>query len=91
MESIKSDQLKLLAANNGINSVTLTGVAGGFYLKVNTISGDVLLHTQTGEARLFKKADTILSYLKDELGIAKAAVEMGYWDMRQQTLKPAKR
>lgn len=87
MDTIKHDQLKILAANNGVRAVTIAGTTGGFFLNVSTMSGDVLLHTKTGDARLFKKADAILSYLKDELGIGKATVQIDRWDPAQQALK----
>jgi len=87
METIKHDQLKILVENNGVRSVTMAGTTGGFFLNVSTISGDKLLHTKTGEARLFKKADALIGYLKGELGIAKATVKFDRWDPEQQALK----
>lgn len=87
MDTIKHDQLKILASNNGVKAVTLVGNTGGFFLKVTTLSGDVLLHTKTGQARLFKKADALLDYLKNELGIGRATVQLDRWNPAQQALK----
>lgn len=87
METIKHDQLKILAANNGVKGVTIAGTTGGFFLNITTFNGDMLLHTKTGEARLFKKADALLGYLKDELGIGKATVQFDRWNPAQQALK----
>lgn len=87
MDTIKHDQLKLLANENGVKAVTLSGTAGGFLLQVTTNSGsDVLLHTKQEKPRLFKRADAILSYIKDELGIGRATVKIDRWDPSQQAI-----
>lgn len=86
MNTIKHDQLKILTKNNGVKAFTLLGNTGGFFLKITTHSGDVLLHTKTGEIRLFRRADALLTYLQKELGVGKAAVEFDRWTLSQTAL-----
>jgi hypothetical protein len=84
---IKHEALKTLAVNGGVKSVTIIGEADGFALNVSTLSGDKMLHTKTGQPRFFKKLETVLDYLKDDMGIARAAIQFERWNPRQATLK----
>lgn len=81
--SIKHEQLKLLAENGGVKSVTVIGGNAGFGLNVTTLSGDKMLYTKTGKPRFFKKLETVLDYLKSEIGIAKATIQFEHWNPRQ--------
>lgn len=85
--AIKHDQLKTLATNGGVKSVTLLGHANGFILTVVTLSGTKTLHTKAGDVRLFKKLETALDYLKYGMGIAKASIQFEHWNPKQATLK----
>jgi hypothetical protein len=83
---IKHDQLKTLAANSGVKSVTIVGDAGGFCLNVTTLSGEKLLHTKTGKARSFKHVETLLDYLKNDIGVGKATILFDRWNPSQTAL-----
>lgn len=84
---IKHDQLKVLAVNGGVKAVTIVGESGGFGLNVSTLSGEKMLHTKNGQPRFFKKLETVLDYLKDDMGIARAAIQFDRWNPKQQALK----
>lgn len=84
---IKHDQLKMLALNGGVKSVTIVGESSGFVLIVSTLSGEKMLHTKSSEPRFFKKLETVLDYLKDDMGIARAAIQFERWNPKQRTLK----
>jgi len=84
--SIKHEQLKLLAENGGVKSVAIFGESAGFGVNVTTLSGDKLLFTKTGKPRFFKKLETVLEYLKTEMGIAKATIQFERWNPRQGSL-----
>lgn len=87
MSSIKHDQLKLLAENGGVKGVTIVGDPAGFTLNVATVSGDKLLFTKTGQMRFFKKMETLLDYLKTEVGIGKATIQFDRWNPGQSVIK----
>lgn len=87
MSSIKHDQLKMLAANSGVKGITIVGDPSGFCVNVTTLSGDKLLFTKTGQARFFKKMETLLDYLKNEIGIGRATIQFDRWNPAQQVLK----
>ena len=84
---IKHDQLKTLAVTGGVKAVTIIGESDGFALNVSTLSGEKMLHTKTGQPRLFKKLETVLDYLKDDMGIARASIQFERWNPRQAALK----
>ncbi len=84
---IRHDQLKTLAQNGGVKGVTIVGHADGFALNVATLSGEKMLHTMTGHPRLFKKMETVLDYLKDDMGIARAVIQFEHWNPKQGVLK----
>lgn len=85
--TIKHDQLKLLVATNGVKAATIVGAAGGFLLQVTTHKlGDVLLHKKTGELRVFTKSDAVCSYLKNQLGIGQASLQLDRWAPDQESI-----
>lgn len=86
-EIIKHDQLKMLATNGGVQAITIIGQAEGFALSVTTLTGNKTLHAKTGQTRFFKKADSVLSYLKDDIGVGRASIQFESWNPKQATLK----
>jgi hypothetical protein len=85
--TIKHDQLKVLVSANGVKEATVIGSTGGFLLQVTTHKlGDVLLHKKTGELRVFTKSDAVFSYLKKQLGIGQARVQLERWEPDQQSV-----
>lgn len=87
MDIIEHDQLKHLVAETGIKAIAGIGTTGGFLLQVTTKAGnDVLLHTKLKRPRVFKRADALLSYMKDDLGIGKTTISFDRWDRTQQSL-----
>lgn len=86
-EVIKHDQLKMLATNGGVQAITIIGQSEGFALSVTTLSGNKTLHAKTGQTRFFKKAESVLSYLKDDIGVARASIQLDHWNPKQAPLK----
>lgn len=84
---IKHDQLTILAINGGVKAVTIVGESNGFALNFSTLSGDKMLHTKTGQPRFFKRLETVLDYLKDDLGLARATIQFERWNPKQAVLK----
>lgn len=82
-KSIKHEQLKLLAENGGVRSVTIIADANGFGINVNTLSGDKFLYSKVGKPRYFRKLETVLEYLKRETGVVKATIHFEHWDHQQ--------
>ncbi len=87
MTSIKHDQLKMLVENSGVKGITIVGDPAGFCVNVTTLSGDKYLFTKTGHMRLFKKVETLLDYLKTDIGIGKATIQFDRWNPAQATIK----
>jgi hypothetical protein len=87
MAGIKHGQLKLLAENGGIKGVTIIGNAAGFALNIATLSGERPLFTKTGQMRFFKKMETLLDYLKTEVGIGKATIQFDRWNAADTILE----
>lgn len=87
MSSIKHDQLKLLAENGGVKGVTIVGESAGFSVNVATISGDKLLFTKRGQMRFFNRMETLLDYLKTEVGIGTATIQFDQWNPAQSVIK----
>lgn len=87
MNGIKHDQLKMLAENGGVNAITIIGDNAGFSINVATLSGDKALFTKAGKMRSFKKMDTLLGYLKTEVGVREARIDFGRWNPAQECIK----
>lgn len=85
--TINHGQLKVLAENGGVKSVTVLGESNSFFLNISTISGEKMLHNKVGELRSFKKMETVLDYLKFNLGIARCSINFERWNPKQVTLK----
>lgn len=82
MTAIKHNQLKELAASGGVSSVTIIGEPIGFALNIDTNNGTKLLTAKTGQTRLFKKLETLLDYLKIEIGIVRATINFESWNSK---------
>ena len=81
---IQRKQLKLLADHGSVKSAVIVGNADTFSLRVATFGGEVVLYDERGKIRSWKNVNTVLSYLKEELGIAKASIEFDRWSPEQR-------
>lgn len=83
---IKHEQLKMLLENNSVIGITIDASQAGYGITASTVSGPKILHTKTGKIRLFKTMETLLSYLKRDMGIAKASIQFERWQPEQSLL-----
>lgn len=86
---VKHDQLKAIAAIGGVRSVTIIAGPDGFVIRVSTSAGDQVLHSRYNQPRAFKKAETVLDYLKNDIGLARATIEFEHWTPKQRALTAA--
>lgn len=81
MNMIDSRQLAALVQENVIKSVSVQGTAGGFMIQVN---GN-LIEAKRGHPRLFRKLQTVASFLKGK-GIGEFTVNVSRWTPDQQSM-----
>ncbi|MDN4571994.1 hypothetical protein DBB29_00665 [Pandoraea cepalis] len=90
-DTVKHDQLMALVAVGGVRSVTIVATFDGFLVRINTSVGDSTLISSRGKKpRPFKRLETLLVYLKNDIGIGKATIEFENWTPAQKGLKAAK-
>ncbi|MGO4395864.1 hypothetical protein AB4Z46_31370 [Variovorax sp. M-6] len=70
--------LRELAATRKVGSLIARGVTGGFILVMRDGDREQTLATQRGGERVFKKLDSLATYLA-ELGIYRVTVELENW------------
>ena len=75
--------LSRLAESRRINATHIVGQPGGWAVQVDVDDQEHVLTAQrSGNVRLFKKLETLVSYLHD-LGIDHFEVDSSIWDARQ--------
>lgn len=86
--AVDRQQLKSLAQHGAVKSVVICGSSDSFCLRVLTAGGgEALLHERRGgKLRSWRRLETVLTFLKTELGIAKATIEFERWEPQQDSL-----
>ncbi|CAG9236964.1 conserved hypothetical protein [Paraburkholderia tropica] len=87
-ETVSNEQLRALAATGGVRAVRIIGVGDSFMVMIMTTAGEKTLFESEGKRpREWKRLETVLGYLRDGLGLAKATIEFDRWTPKQRNLK----
>ena len=87
-ETVSNEQFRALAATGSVRAVRIIGVGDSFVLKILTSAGEKTLFESEGKRpRSWKRVETILNYLRTDLGLAKATIEFEQWTPKQRDLK----
>lgn len=87
-ETVSNDQFRALAATGSVRAVRIIGMGDSFVLKVLTSAGEKTLFESEGKRpKTWKRVETILNYLRTDLGLAQATIEFENWTPKQRDLK----
>jgi len=83
-ERVEHKELKLLAKHGLITSVEVVGAGDSFFLTVKTSGKTQVLHNRSGEIRNWKRLETLLGYMREELGVSSVTLNLQAWNPSQK-------
>ncbi|MCA8270369.1 hypothetical protein [Burkholderia vietnamiensis] len=86
-ETVSNEQLRALAATGSVRSVKIIAMGDSFMVKIMTSAGEKTLYESEGKRpRSWKRVETILGHLRNDIGIATATIEFEHWTPKQRQL-----